>query len=61
MEWGDRWLGEDGGRVTLRHGGCGQHVDVHLLCRAGHDLKLEDLELAPTRKPAASGHRLRRR
>jgi DNA-binding HxlR family transcriptional regulator len=60
MQWGDRWLGEDGGWVMLRHRGCGQRVDVHLLCRAGHDLKLEDLELAPTRSAAASGRRPRR-
>jgi DNA-binding HxlR family transcriptional regulator len=61
MQWGDRWLGEDAGPVVLRHRGCGQHVDVHLLCRGGHDLKLEDLELAPTGEPATSGRRLRRR
>jgi DNA-binding HxlR family transcriptional regulator len=60
MQWGDRWLAEAGGPVVVRHRGCGQQVDVHLLCRAGHDLTLEDLELAPTGKPAASG-RLRRR
>jgi DNA-binding HxlR family transcriptional regulator len=60
MQWGDRWL-EDGGRVALRHRGCGQQVDVHLLCRGGHDLRLEDLELAPTGKPATSGRRLGRR
>jgi DNA-binding HxlR family transcriptional regulator len=61
MQWGDRWLGEDGGRVMLRHRGCGQQVDVHLLCRAGHDLTLEDLELAPTRRPAERGRLPRRR
>jgi DNA-binding HxlR family transcriptional regulator len=61
MQWGDRWLGEDGGPVMLRHQGCGQRVDVHLLCRAGHDLELEDLELAPTRKRAASGRQPRSR
>jgi DNA-binding HxlR family transcriptional regulator len=61
MQWGDRWLAEAGGPVVLRHRGCGQQVDVHLLCRAGHDLTLEDLELAPTGKPAASGGLRRRR
>jgi DNA-binding HxlR family transcriptional regulator len=55
MQWGDRWLGERGGPVVLRHRGCGQQVDVHLLCRAGHDLRVEDLELAPARKPAPGG------
>jgi DNA-binding HxlR family transcriptional regulator len=60
MQWGDRWLGEDGGRVMLRHRGCGRQVDVHLLCRAGHDLRVEDLELTPTGKAGTSGRRPRR-
>jgi DNA-binding HxlR family transcriptional regulator len=61
MQWGDRWLGERGGPVVLHHRGCGQQVDVHLLCRSGHDVKLEDLELAPTRRPPASGRQPRSR
>jgi DNA-binding HxlR family transcriptional regulator len=58
MQWGDRWLGEDGGPVTLRHHGCGQQVDVHLLCRRGHEVRVEDLELAPSgRHPGAAAAR----
>jgi DNA-binding HxlR family transcriptional regulator len=60
MQWGDRWLGEDGGPVILRHRGCGKQVDVHLVCRSDHDVALEDLELAPRERPA-SARRPRRR
>jgi DNA-binding HxlR family transcriptional regulator len=61
MQWGDRWLGDGGGPVMLRHRGCGEPVDVRLLCRGGHDLTLEDLELAPNRETAAGAGQLRRR
>jgi DNA-binding HxlR family transcriptional regulator len=47
MQWGDRWLA-DGGPVDLRHRNCGEHVDVRLRCASGHDVNVEDLELAPT-------------
>src|SRR5215469_6099258 len=30
MQWGDRWLDEDGGPVKLRHRGCGADVGVRL-------------------------------
>jgi DNA-binding HxlR family transcriptional regulator len=49
MQWGDRWLA-GGGAVELRHHDCGEHVDVHLRCAGGHDVTVEDLELAPTGK-----------
>jgi DNA-binding HxlR family transcriptional regulator len=48
MQWGDRWLTDGGGPVQLRHSGCGQPVDIHLQCRDGHDVTVEDLDLAPT-------------
>jgi DNA-binding HxlR family transcriptional regulator len=48
MQWGDRWLADRGGPVELRHCDCGERVDVRLLCASGHDVTLEDLELAPT-------------
>jgi DNA-binding HxlR family transcriptional regulator len=60
MQWGDRWLGERGGAVMLRHRGCGHQVDVHLICRGGHDVGVEDLELAPTGKSGAGARRSRR-
>ena len=50
MQWGDRWLADRGGPVELRHSDCGELVDVHLLCRGGHDVSIEEMELAPTAK-----------
>jgi DNA-binding HxlR family transcriptional regulator len=50
MQWGDRWLADRGPPVELRHRDCGEHVGVHLLCTSGHDVTLEDVELAPTGK-----------
>jgi DNA-binding HxlR family transcriptional regulator len=49
MQWGDRWLA-DRGPVELRHRGCGEHVDVRLRCASGHDVTVEDLDLALTGK-----------
>jgi hypothetical protein len=48
MQWGDRWLAPRGGPVELRHRDCGHRVEGHLLCRGGHEVGLEDLELAPS-------------
>jgi DNA-binding HxlR family transcriptional regulator len=48
MQWGDRWLTARGGPVKLRHRNCGEQVDVHLLCRGGHDVNVDELELAAT-------------
>jgi DNA-binding HxlR family transcriptional regulator len=50
MQWGDRWLADRGGAVKLRHRECGQLVDVQLRCRAGHEVGVEELELAPSRR-----------
>jgi DNA-binding HxlR family transcriptional regulator len=49
MQWGDRWLADRGGPVKLRHRDCGQLVDVHLTCRDGHEVSVEELELAASR------------
>lgn len=53
MDWGDRWVAEDGGPVELRHRGCEQAVHVELRCGAGHRVDLEHLDLAG----ANGGHR----
>jgi DNA-binding HxlR family transcriptional regulator len=50
MQWGDRWLAEDGGRVELRHRGCGEPVGVELRCAGGHELGRSDLDLAVKRR-----------
>ena len=46
MEWGDRWLDEDGGRLELRHRDCGALVRVELECAAGHRVSPDELDLA---------------
>lgn len=45
MQWGDRWLDEDGGPVKLRHRDCGADVGVRLRCERGHDVDLGELQL----------------
>jgi DNA-binding HxlR family transcriptional regulator len=45
MQWGDRWLDEDGGPVKLRHRDCGADVGVRLRCERGHDVQLDELQL----------------
>lgn len=45
LQWGDRWL-NDGGRIELRHTGCGAHVGAEIRCEAGHAVGLDELELA---------------
>ena len=50
MQWGDRWLDEEGGPVELRHRGCGEVVAVELRCAAGHDVAADELELASRRR-----------
>ena len=59
MQWGDRWLQDDGAPVELRHAGCGEIVHAELRCAAGHPVADDALELAPgpARKAApASGN-----
>jgi DNA-binding HxlR family transcriptional regulator len=50
LQWGDRWLADRGGPVNLRHHDCGEPVDVHLHCRAGHEVAVEDVEVAAKRR-----------
>jgi DNA-binding HxlR family transcriptional regulator len=39
MEWGDRYLTEDGAApLELRHRDCGEPVHLALVCDAGHEL-----------------------
>lgn len=52
MEWGDRWLTEDGGPVEFRHRDCGEPVEVELRCAAGHRTEPGDLDLV---RPDRSG------
>ncbi len=45
MQWGDRWLQEDGAPVALRHSGCGAPVSAELRCASGHAVGPGDLDL----------------
>ena len=55
MQWGDRWLDEDGGPLELRHHDCGEPVAVELRCAAGHDVAPDELDLLA--RPAARRRR----
>ena len=46
MQWGDRWLADDGPPVEVRHTRCGATVHAELRCECGHDVALGELELA---------------
>jgi len=40
MAWGDQYaVGPEGPAVMLRHRDCGEPVELHLSCRAGHVLE----------------------
>jgi DNA-binding HxlR family transcriptional regulator len=56
MQWGDRWLADDGGGVELQHRDCGEPVGVELRCAAGHPVGADQLDLAV---PKRSGGRTR--
>ena len=49
MQWGDRWLDDQGGPVELRHRDCGEQVTVELRCAAGHSVGPDELDLAQPR------------
>jgi DNA-binding HxlR family transcriptional regulator len=50
MQWGDRWLQEDGPPVTLRHTGCGEPVAAQLRCAGGHEVGAGELDLVRPRQ-----------
>jgi hypothetical protein len=50
MQWGDRWLQEDGPPVALQHTGCGEPVTVQLRCVGGHEVGPGELDLVRPRK-----------
>src|ERR1700759_2982075 len=45
MQWGGRWIHEDGGPVELRHRDCGERVAVELRCAAGHEVGPDEPDL----------------
>ncbi len=52
MQWGDRWLDEDGGPVQLHHRGCGARARAELRCADGHEVRPGELDLALAAKAA---------
>jgi DNA-binding PadR family transcriptional regulator len=61
MQWGDRWLDEDGGPVQLLHRGCGEQAGVELRCAAGHEVTAGELDLVRNRSHGRSRSRSRSR
>jgi DNA-binding HxlR family transcriptional regulator len=53
MDWGNQYaVGPEGPQVLLRHRDCGEPVELHLSCRAGHVLG-SAREVAPVPGPGA--------
>ena len=53
MQWGDRYAaGPAGPQVLLRHRDCGEPVELHLSCRAGHSVD-SAREVTPVPGPGA--------
>jgi DNA-binding HxlR family transcriptional regulator len=46
LQWGDRWVRPDGGRIALTHAGCGSTVLVEVRCTDGHPASAETIEAA---------------
>jgi DNA-binding HxlR family transcriptional regulator len=57
MQWGDRWLDEEGGPVQLLHRDCGEPAGVELRCAAGHEVTAGELDLV--RSPSRGSSRSR--
>jgi DNA-binding HxlR family transcriptional regulator len=53
MQWGDRWLAEDGPPVQVRHKGCGAAVHAELRCEGDHEVALGELQLTRPERPVA--------
>jgi DNA-binding HxlR family transcriptional regulator len=49
IQWGNRWLDEDGGPIELRHSEDGEPVEVELRCAAGHRVGPGELDLVARR------------
>ncbi|MDT5338325.1 MAG: hypothetical protein QOD90_3830 [Mycobacterium sp.] len=45
MQWGDRWVRPETGRVGLRHADCGRPVTVEVRCTEGHPVAVDAVEV----------------
>src|SRR3954470_23883100 len=47
-QWGDKYLvGPEGPQSLITHAGCGAKVHAKLMCDAGHEVPVEELERQP--------------
>src|SRR3954468_9060600 len=53
MQWGDRWLDDRGGPTEVRPRDAGEPVAVELRCGAGHDVGVDEVDVAARRRRAA--------
>jgi DNA-binding HxlR family transcriptional regulator len=53
MQWGDRWVRPDGGRIALTHVGCGAPITVEVRCTEGHSVAAGGIEAARRRRREA--------
>ena len=44
MQWGDKYLSDEGGPILVSHTGCGAPVQVEVRCEAGHEVPLGRLQ-----------------
>ncbi|HEY1590815.1 MAG TPA: helix-turn-helix domain-containing protein [Solirubrobacteraceae bacterium] len=49
IQWGNRWLDEDGGPIELQHSQDGEPIEVELRCAAGHRVGPGELDLVARR------------
>jgi DNA-binding HxlR family transcriptional regulator len=50
MQWGDRWLDQDGGPVALLHRDCGERISAELRCAAGHRVPVDEIDARARRR-----------
>jgi DNA-binding HxlR family transcriptional regulator len=47
-QWGDKYLvGPEGPQSLITHAGCGERVHAKLMCDAGHEVPVDELERRP--------------
>ncbi|SOD70859.1 HxlR family transcriptional regulator [Jatrophihabitans sp. GAS493] len=54
MQWGDKYVAEDGGPIELTHAGCGQPIAVEVRCAAGHQVGISEVSAAARRPGVGS-------
>ena len=50
MQWGDRWLFENGANAHLTHSDCGAPIHAHFTCEAGHEVATGETDLSHRRR-----------